>query len=78
MNSSGDESYSRAKSNDEENIEQEAPSGAETPIVEEDGISAEGRRQDRGKLAWKFWRVGIRRGEIVHGCSLRKWMTILW
>jgi hypothetical protein len=72
MNFSGDESYNRAESNDEENIKQEAPTGAQPTVVEEDGVSTERRRQDGGKLAWEFGRVGIRRGKIVHDGSLRK------
>jgi hypothetical protein len=44
MNFSGDKSYSRAKSNDKENIEQEAPPGAKTSVVEEHGIASGGER----------------------------------
>ena len=69
---SGGEANQDEGNDNQENIDEQAPAGAKALVVEEYGIPTEGRRQDGGKLAWKFGQVGIGRGEIVHDGSLRK------
>src|SRR4029077_5347333 len=76
MNYSGNETYSCAESNDEENIEQEAPSGAEPTVIKDHGISA-ARSVGKGTgrtCGGNFRDVGIGRGEIFHYGSLKKFI----